>query len=88
MQRREASSDQREKLSKQWDQLNEDSVEAWRDAQRALNAIRLLVPSAVDEAEKYLNLCSEAGYPDDKKGQREASRRTTEDLLRQAVNLK
>jgi hypothetical protein len=86
--KRETPSERLGELKKRWDSLNDDGVAAWRDAQLALNALRLLLPKVAEKAEKYLNLCNVAGYPDDGKAEREASRIATENLLRKAVNVK
>src|SRR5690348_1654783 len=59
-----ASQVERDEARKEFKAREQEGVAAWRDAQKELNAIRLLLPKTANAAETYLSLCNRAGYPD------------------------
>ena len=82
-----ASPTEVDRAQKALDTVREESAAAWKDAQQALNAIRLLMPKASEAADTYLELCSKAGYPDDQEGARAVARIEAERALQKDLGL-
>lgn len=60
---------------------------AFIDAEKAYNAVRLLIPTAADVTRRYLDLCNDADmFPDEKQDARERARHTAEEAMRTALD--
>ncbi len=55
------------------------------DAENAYTAVRMLIPSATDQARRYLDFCIQAdAHPDEQKVERQRARQMVEETIRRA----
>lgn len=65
-------------------EIRQKAIAAWTRSETAYAAVRMLIPSASDQARQYLDLCEKADFPDARKDDREQLRKNVEEILRQA----
>jgi len=67
------------------EEAKEQSYAAVADAESAYAAVRMLVPSATDQARRYLDFCIQANaHPDETKVDRQRARQAVEETIRRA----